>query len=200
MRHRISGRKLNRKTSHRIALLKNMAKSLIVHEQIETTLPKAKDLRPFVEKILHSGKKNDLHSRRRVFSYLRDNSLVNKVFDVLAKRYKNRNGGYVRVLKSGFRYGDSAPKAIIELVDRDVASKGLVDKKRIEEQKKLEQNKLDSGIDKTQSTENITKDKSDSETLKQSSTSVSKKKITKAEVSTKIDKENKELTKATSKK
>jgi large subunit ribosomal protein L17 len=200
MRHRISGRKLNRKTSHRIALLKNMAKSLIVHEQIETTLPKAKDLRPFVEKILHSGKKNDLHSRRRVFSYLRDNSLVNKVFDVLAKRYKNRNGGYVRVLKSGFRYGDSAPKAIIELVDRDVASKGLVDKKRIEEQKKLEQNKLDSGIDKTQSTENITKDKSDSETLKQSSTSVSKKKITKAEVSTKIDKENKELTKDTSKK
>tara|TARA_B100000287_G_scaffold430316_1_gene485323 strand:+ start:3238 stop:3840 length:603 start_codon:yes stop_codon:yes gene_type:complete len=200
MRHRISGRKLNRKTSHRIALLKNMAKSLIVHEQIETTLPKAKDLRPFVEKILHSGKKNDLHSRRRVFSYLRDNSLVNKVFDVLAKRYKNRNGGYVRVLKSGFRYGDSAPKAIIELVDRDVASKGLVDKKRIEEQKKLDQNKLDSGIDKTQSTENITKDKSDSETLKQSSTSVSKKKITKAEVSTKIDKENKELTKDTSKK
>ena len=200
MRHRISGRKLNRKTSHRIALLKNMAKSLIVHEQIETTLPKAKDLRPFVEKILHSGKKNDLHSRRRVFSYLRDNSLVNKVFDVLAKRYKNRNGGYVRVLKSGFRYGDSAPKAIIELVDRDVASKGLVDKKRIEEQKKLDQNKLDSGIDKTQSTENITKDKSDSETLKQSSTSVSKKKITKAEVSTKIDKENKELTKDTPKK
>ena len=176
MRHRISGRKLNRKTSHRIALLKNMAKSLIVHEQIETTLPKAKDLRPFVEKILHSGKKNNLHSRRRVFSYLRDDSLVNKVFDVLAKRYKNRNGGYVRVLKSGFRYGDSAPKAIIELIDRDVTSKGLVDKKRIEEQKKLEQNKLDSGIDKTQSTENNTKDKSDSESLKQSSTSVSKKK------------------------
>ena len=200
MRHRISGRKLNRKTSHRIALLKNMAKSLIVHEQIETTLPKAKDLRPFVEKILHSGKKNDLHSRRRVFSYLRDNSLVNKVFDVLAKRYKNRNGGYVRVLKSGFRYGDSAPKAIIELVDRDVTSKGLVDKKRIEEEKKLEQNKLDSGIDKTQSTENNTKDKSDSETLKQSSASVSKKKITKAEASTKIDKENKELTKDTPKK
>ena len=195
MRHRISGRKLNRKTSHRIALLKNMAKSLIVHEQIETTLPKAKDLRPFVEKILHSGKKNDLHSRRRVFSYLRDNTLVNKVFDVLAKRYKNRNGGYVRVLKSGFRYGDSAPKAIIELVDRDVTSKGLVDKKRIEEQ-----NKLDSGIDKTQSTENNTKDKSDSETLKQSSASVSKKKITKAEASTKIDKENKELTKDTPKK
>ena len=200
MRHRISGRKLNRKTSHRIALLKNMAKSLIVHEQIETTLPKAKDLRPFVEKILHSGKKNDLHSRRRVFSYLRDNTLVNKVFDVLAKRYKNRNGGYVRVLKSGFRYGDSAPKAIIELVDRDVTSKGLVDKKRIEEEKKLEQNKLDSGIDKTQSTENNTKDKSDSETLKQSSASVSKKKITKAEASTKIDKENKELTKDTPKK
>ena len=135
MRHRISGRKLNRKTSHRIALLKNMAKSLIVHEQIETTLPKAKDLRPFVEKILHSGKKNNLHSRRRVFSYLRDNSLVNKVFDVLAKRYKNRNGEYVRVLKSGFRYGDSAPKAIIELIDRDVTSKGLVDKKELKRRK-----------------------------------------------------------------
>ena len=138
MRHRISGRKLNRKTSHRLALLKNLAKSLIVHEQIETTLPKAKDLRPFIEKILHSGKSNNLHSRRKVFSYLRDNELVNKVFDVLAKRYAKRNGGYVRVLKSGNRYGDSAPKAIIELVDRDVAAKGFEDKKRVEEKRKLD--------------------------------------------------------------
>tara|TARA_B100000287_G_scaffold382923_1_gene388382 strand:+ start:3276 stop:3881 length:606 start_codon:yes stop_codon:yes gene_type:complete len=138
MRHRISGRKLNRKTSHRLALLKNLAKSLIVHEQIETTLPKAKDLRPFIEKILHSGKSNNLHSRRKVFSYLRDNQLVNKVFDVLAKRYAKRNGGYVRVLKSGNRYGDSAPKAIIELVDRDVAAKGFEDKKRVEEKRKLD--------------------------------------------------------------
>tara|TARA_B100000035_G_scaffold214852_1_gene184098 strand:+ start:5931 stop:6494 length:564 start_codon:yes stop_codon:yes gene_type:complete len=138
MRHRISGRKLNRKTSHRMALLKNLAKSLIINEQIETTLPKAKDLRPFVEKIVHSGKNNNLHSRRKVFSFLRDNILVNKVFDVLAKRYANRNGGYTRVLRSGFRYGDAAPKAIIELVDRDVSAKGYADKKRVEEQKKQE--------------------------------------------------------------
>jgi len=136
MRHRISGRKLNRKTSHRMALLKNLAKSLITNEQIETTLPKAKDLRPFVEKIVHSGKNNSLHSRRKVFSFLRDNILVNKVFDVLAKRYANRNGGYTRVLRSGFRYGDAAPKAIIELVDRDISAKGYADKKRVEEQKK----------------------------------------------------------------
>ena len=141
MRHKISGRKLNRKTSHRIALLKNLAKSLIINEQIETTLPKAKDLRPFVEKILHSGKNNNLHSRRKVFSFLRDNLLVNKVFDVLAKRYANRKGGYTRVLRSGFRYGDAAPKAIIELVDRDVSAKGYSDKKRVEEQKKLSEQK-----------------------------------------------------------
>ena len=136
MRHRISGRKLNRKTSHRMALLKNLAKSLITNEQIETTLPKAKDLRPYVEKIVHSGKNNSLHSRRKVFSFLRDNILVNKVFDVLAKRYANRNGGYTRVLRSGFRYGDAAPKAIIELVDRDISAKGYADKKRVEEEKK----------------------------------------------------------------
>ena len=141
MRHKISGRKLNRKTSHRIALLKNLAKSLILNEQIETTLPKAKDLRPFVEKILHSGKNNNLHSRRKVFSFLRDNLLVNKVFDVLAKRYAKRNGGYTRVLRSGFRYGDAAPKAIIELVDRDVSAKGHSDKKRVEEQKKQSEQK-----------------------------------------------------------
>ena len=141
MRHKISGRKLNRKTSHRIALLKNLAKSLIINEQIETTLPKAKDLRPFVEKILHSGKNNNLHSRRKVFSFLRDNLLVKKVFDVLAKRYANRNGGYTRVLRSGFRYGDAAPKAIIELVERDISAKGYVDKKRVEEQKKHSEQK-----------------------------------------------------------
>ena len=122
--------------------MKNLAKSLITNEQIETTLPKAKDLRPFVEKIVHSGKNNCLHSRRKVFSFLRDNILVNKVFDVLAKRYANRNGGYTRVLRSGFRYGDAAPKAIIELVDRDISAKGYADKKRVEEQKKqIEQEK-----------------------------------------------------------
>ena len=140
MRHRIAGRKLNRKTSHRISMLRNMTKSLIRNEQIETTLPKAKDLRPFVEKILTKGKKDDLSSRRRVFSYLRDNVLVEKVFSTLAKRYVNRNGGYVRILKSGFRYGDSAPMAIIELVDRDSNAKGLIDKIR----KEKKENEVDS--------------------------------------------------------
>ena len=125
MRHKISGRKLNRKSSHRISLLKNLSKSLIRNEQIQTTLPKAKDLRPFVEKLLHKGKTNNLHSRRKVYDYLRDMKLVSKVFDTLAKRYSKRNGGYVRILKSGYRYGDSAPKAIIELVDRDENAKGL---------------------------------------------------------------------------
>ena len=130
MRHGIAGRKLNRKSSHRIALLKNLSKSLIVNEQIETTLPKAKDLRPFVEKILTMGKSNTLHSKRKVLAYLGDQSLVNKVFDVLAKRYSKRNGGYVRIIKSGFRYGDSAPKAIIELVERDIDAKGKIDKEK----------------------------------------------------------------------
>ena len=138
MRHKISGRKLNRKSSHRISLLKNLSKSLIRNEQIETTLPKAKDLRPFVEKLLHKGKTNSLHSRRKVYDYLRDMKLVSKVFDTLAKRYSKRNGGYVRILKSGYRYGDSAPKAIIELVDRDENAKGLdsgpvIEKKSTEE-------------------------------------------------------------------
>ena len=128
MRHNYSGRKLNRKTSHRLALLKNLSKSLITHEQIETTLPKAKDLRPFVEKILTMGKNNCVASKRRVFSYLGDKKIVDKVFNVLAKRYKKRNGGYIRILKSGFRYGDSAPK-----VERDLKAKGLEDKKRLKE-------------------------------------------------------------------
>ena len=137
MRHNYSGRKLNRKTSHRLALLKNLSKSLIVHEQIETTLPKAKDLRPFVEKILTMGKNNSLSSRRRVYSYLGSKEIVDKVFNVLAKRYQKRNGGYVRILKSGFRYGDSAPKAVIELVERDIKAKGFEDKKRVKEQNPL---------------------------------------------------------------
>ncbi len=130
MRHNISGRKLNRKTSHRLSLLKNLSKSLILHEQIETTLPKAKDLRPFVEKILTIGKTNTLSAKRKVYSYLGDQKIVEKVFNVLGKRYQKRNGGYVRILKSGFRYGDSAPKAIIELVERDVNVKGIEDKLR----------------------------------------------------------------------
>ena len=136
MRHNISGRKLNRKTSHRLSLLKNLSKSLIIHEQIETTLPKAKDLRPFVEKILTIGKTNTLAAKRKVYSYLGDKKLVEKVFTVLGKRYQKRNGGYVRILKSGFRYGDSAPKAIIELVERDVNVKGLEDKLRDKNSKK----------------------------------------------------------------
>ena len=136
MRHNISGRKLNRKTSHRLSLLKNLSKSLIIHEQIETTLPKAKDLRPFVEKILTIGKINTLAARRKVYSYLGDKKLVDKVFQILGKRYQKRNGGYVRILKSGFRYGDSAPKAIIELVERDVNVKGLEDKLREKNSKK----------------------------------------------------------------
>ena len=143
MRHKISGRKLNRKSSHRISLLKNLSKSLIRNEQIETTLPKAKDLRPFVEKLLHKGKTNNLHSRRKVYDYLRDMKLVSKVFDILAKRYSKRNGGYVRILKSGYRYGDSAPKAIIELVDRDENAKGLQDKLRLKNIEKSEVNSKD---------------------------------------------------------
>ena len=143
MRHKISGRKLNRKSSHRISLLKNLSKSLIRNEQIETTLPKAKDLRPFVEKLLHKGKTNNLHSRRKVYDYLRDMKLVSKVFDTLAKRYSKRNGGYVRILKSGYRYGDSAPKAIIELVDRDENAKGLQDKLRLKNKEKSEVNSKD---------------------------------------------------------
>ena len=140
MRHNISGRKLNRKTSHRLSLLKNLSKSLIIHEQIETTLPKAKDLRPFVEKILTIGKTNTLAAKRKVYSYLGDKKLVEKVFKVLGKRYQKRNGGYVRILKSGFRYGDSAPKAIIELVERDVNVKGLEDKLREKNSKKETEN------------------------------------------------------------
>ena len=145
MRHNIAGRKLNRKSSHRLALLKNLSKSLIVHEQIETTLPKAKDLRPFVEKILTIGKTNSLAAKRKVHSYLGDKKIVDKVFNVLAKRYQKRNGGYIRILKSGFRYGDSAPKAIIELVERDLNAKGLEDKlrkKETENQPTQEKNKL----------------------------------------------------------
>ena len=153
MRHGISGRKLNRKSSHRAALLKNLSKSLIVNEQIETTLPKAKDLRPFVEKILTMGKSNTLHSKRRVLSVLGDQNIVNKVFDVLAKRYAKRNGGYVRIIKAGYRYGDSAPVAVIELVERDVNAKGKVDKDlaklKLEEQKTTQDPEIQKDIVKS---------------------------------------------------
>ncbi|MEP2943296.1 MAG: 50S ribosomal protein L17 [Hyphomicrobiales bacterium] len=124
MRHRKSGRKLNRTSSHRTAMFANMAAALIKHEQIVTTLPKAKELRSVVDKIITLGKRGDLHARRQAISKVRDVDMVKKLFDVLGPRYKERNGGYTRVLKAGFRYGDNAPMAVIELVDRDVDAKG----------------------------------------------------------------------------
>ena len=124
MRHGNSGRKLNRTASHRKAMLANMAVALIKHEQIVTTLPKAKDLRPVVEKLVTLGKKGDLHARRIAISRLRDPELVKKLIDVLGPRYKSRNGGYTRIMKAGFRQGDNAAMAVIEFVDRDVDAKG----------------------------------------------------------------------------
>jgi large subunit ribosomal protein L17 len=120
----MSGRKLGRKSGHRKAMFINLATALIKHEQITTTLPKAKDLRPVVEKLVTLGKRGDLHARRQVLSVLKDADLTAKLFSVLAERYKTRQGGYIRVLKAGFRYGDNAPLAIIEFVDRDVTAKG----------------------------------------------------------------------------
>ena len=124
MRHRQSGRKLNRTSSHRKSLFKNMAQALLKHEQIVTTLPKAKELKRVVEKLITLGKKGNLHSRRLAFNQIRDKDMVSKLFEGLAKRYSDRKGGYTRVLKAGFRYGDSAPMAVIELVDRDENAKG----------------------------------------------------------------------------
>ena len=124
MRHGISGRKLNRTSSHRKALFKNMALALIKHEQIQTTLPKAKELRSYVEKLITLGKKGSLHARRQALSLIQDRDITAKLFDELAKRYEKRAGGYTRVLKAGFRYGDMSPLAVIELVDRNVEAKG----------------------------------------------------------------------------
>jgi len=124
MRHKVAGRKLGVTTSHRKAMFANMAVALIKHEQVKTTLPKAKDLRPIVEKLITLGKKGGLANRRRAFSMLRDDACVKKLFDVLAKRYEKRSGGYTRVLKAGLRYGDAASMAYIELVDRDPEAKG----------------------------------------------------------------------------
>ena len=125
MRHRKGPRKLNRTSSHRKAMFANMASALIKHEQIVTTLPKAKELRSVVDKLITLGKRGDLHARRQALSVIKDRDLVSKLFSTLAERYTERPGGYTRVLKAGFRYGDSAPMAIIELVDRDVDAKGL---------------------------------------------------------------------------
>lgn len=124
MRHGMHGRKLNRTASHRKAMFANMANALIKHEQIKTTLPKAKELRRVADRLITLGKKGGLHRRRQAFAQLRDDAMVAKLFDTLADRYQDRPGGYTRVLKAGFRYGDSAPMAIIELVDRDEDAKG----------------------------------------------------------------------------
>ena len=124
MRHGMSGRKLNRDKSARKALFVSLANALLKHEQIKTTLPKAKDARPIVEKLITLGKRGDLHARRQAYAFLRDDKVVAKLFAVIGPRYKERQGGYCRVLKAGFRYGDCAPMAIIELVDRDPTAKG----------------------------------------------------------------------------
>ena len=124
MRHGNAHRKLGRTTSHRLAMFRNMAASLIKHEQITTTLHKAKDLRPIVEKLVTLGKKGGLSLRRQAISEMRDLDQVRKLFDVIATRYKDRQGGYTRIIKAGFRYGDNAPMAVIEFVDRDVDAKG----------------------------------------------------------------------------
>ena len=138
MRHRVSKYKLNRTSSHRKAMLINMAHALFKHEQISTTLIKAKNLRPFAEKIITLAKKGNLESRRKAFSILKNKKITDKIFSNIAKRYETRKGGYIRIIKNGFRYGDSAPQAIIELVDRDPKAKGLdsgpVQKKKTDEQ------------------------------------------------------------------
>lgn len=131
MRHARGYRRLNRTHEHRKALFSNMAGSLIEHEQIKTTLPKAKELRPIIEKMITMAKKGDLHSRRNAASRLKEDKYVAKLFEVLGPRYAERQGGYVRILKAGFRYGDMAPMAIIEFVDRDVDAKGAGDKARV---------------------------------------------------------------------
>ncbi len=131
MRHAVAGRKLGRTTSHRKATFANMAAALIRHEQIKTTLPKAKELRPVVERLITLGKRGGLHARRQALAMLRDDELTRKLFGSLAARYAARKGGYTRVLKAGNRYGDMAAMAVIELVDRDVDAKGKIDRERV---------------------------------------------------------------------
>jgi len=154
MRHRVLKYKLNRTSSHRKALLNNMALALIKHEQISTTLAKAKNLRPFVEKIITLAKKGSLSSRKKAFSILKNKKIIEKLFTSIAKRYEARKGGYIRILKNGFRYGDMAPLAVIELVDRDEKVKGLdsgpVQKKKQEDETKPDENVTDSKEKKTE--------------------------------------------------
>ena len=138
MRHKIGYRKLNRTSEHRKALFKNMLNSLIKYEQIVTTLPKAKELKPKIEKLITLGKKPDLNNKKNLFSKLQDKSSVKKIFDTLSKRYASRKGGYSRVLKAGFRTGDDAPMAVIELVDRDLNAK-KVDKPKVDPKKQTKE-------------------------------------------------------------
>ena len=132
MRHGFTGRRLGRSASHRSAMFANLAVSLIEHEQIVTTLPKAKDLRPIVEKLVTLGKRGDLHARRQVIAQIGNEGVVKRLFDTIAPRYATRNGGYLRIMKAGFRHGDNAPLAVIEFVDRDTSAKGAGDRARVE--------------------------------------------------------------------
>tara|TARA_B100002003_G_C13855730_1_gene419212 strand:+ start:211 stop:675 length:465 start_codon:yes stop_codon:yes gene_type:complete len=136
VRHKLAYRKLNRTSEHRKALFKNMLNSLIKYEQITTTLPKAKELKPKIDKAITLGKKNNLQSKKNLFSKLQDKSSVNKLINILSQRYEKRKGGYSRVIRAGFRYGDDSPMAIIELIDRDVKAKNIDVKKKTEEKSK----------------------------------------------------------------
>jgi large subunit ribosomal protein L17 len=138
MRHGNKGRRFNRTVAHRKSMFANLAQALITHEQIVTTLPKAKDLRPVVEKLVTLGKRGDLHARRLAISQVRDVAVVKKLFDVLGPRYKARPGGYLRIMKAGFRYGDNAPLAVIEFVERDVDAKGKADLARVAAEREAE--------------------------------------------------------------
>ena len=138
MLHGNSGRKLNRTASHRKAMFKNMAASLVEHEQIVTTLPKAKEIRPIVERLVTLGKRGDLHARRQLISQVGSAELAGKLIATIAPRYANRNGGYLRIMKAGFRHGDNAPLAVVEFVDRDVSAKGAADHARVEAEKAAE--------------------------------------------------------------
>lgn len=133
MRHKLKGRKLNRSSSHRKAMLANLAVSLVMHEQIKTTLPKAKELRPYVEVLVTKAKRGDLAARRRLISRIKDRDAVEKLMAVLAPRYKKRNGGYIRIVKAGFRHGDMAPVAYIEFLDRDEKAKGAITPKPVKD-------------------------------------------------------------------
>ena len=142
MRHKIGYRKLNRTSEHRKALFKNMLNSLIKYEQITTTLPKAKELKPKIDKVITLGKKNNLSSKKNLFTQLQSKTSVDKLIKVLSQRYEKRNGGYSRVIRAGFRYGDDAPMAVIELVDRDIQAKKIdIKKKKEENNKTISKNK-----------------------------------------------------------